>query len=91
MRVVLSRKANLDLIAQIDWLAGLSPSAARHAEAAIRTRLKALAVFPLMGRAINADERVLAIRFGRDGFHVIYKVEADRLVIGRILHSRQDR
>ncbi len=91
MKVVLSRRANLDLIAQIDWLVGLSPSAALHAETVIRTGLQTLAVFPEAGRSVNRAERKWVIPFGRDGFVVIYRVEADRLVIGRIFHARQDR
>jgi len=91
LKVVLSRRANLDLIAQIDWLVGLSPSAALHAETVIRTGLETLAVFPEAGRSINTAERKWAIPFGRDGFVVVYKIEADRVVIGRIFHSRQSR
>lgn len=91
MKVVLSRRANLDLMAQIDWLARLSPAAAADADAAIRHGLKSLEVFPAAGRAINSEERKLVVPFGRDGFIVIYRIEADRLVIGRVLHGRQDR
>ncbi|MGV8928138.1 MAG: type II toxin-antitoxin system RelE/ParE family toxin [Brevundimonas sp.] len=91
MKVILSRQANLDLMARIDWLAALSPSASVKAEAAIRDHLKMLAVFPSVGRAINPDERKLVIPFGQDGFVAIYKIEADRVVIGRIFHSRQHR
>jgi plasmid stabilization system protein ParE len=91
LKVVLSQRANLDLIAQIDWLIGLSPSAALHAETVIRTGLETLAVFPEAGRSINTAERKWVIPFGRDGFVVIYRVETDRVVVGRILHSRQSR
>ena len=91
MKVVLSRRANLDLMAQIDWLAALSPSASAKAEAAIRDHLKMLAVFPSAGRAINPEERKWVIPFGRDGFIAIYRLEPDRVVIGRIFHGRQDR
>jgi len=91
LKVVLSRRANLDLIAQIDWLAELSPSVALHAETVIRTGLKTLAVFPDAGRAINPSERKWVMPFGRDGFVVIYRVDTDRVVIGRIFHSRQNR
>ena len=91
MKVVLSQRANLDLMARIDWLATLSPSASVKAEVAIRDHLKMLAVFPSIGRAINRQERELTIPFGRDGFIAIYRVEAGRVVIGRIFHSRQDR
>lgn len=91
MKVVLSRRAIMDLMAQIDWLSKLSPPASVKAEAAIRDHLKMLAVFPTAGRAINPEERQWVIPFGRDGFIAIYTIEPDRVVIGRILHSRQDR
>ena len=91
MKVVLSRQANLDLMAQIDWLTELSPSASAKAEAAIRDHPKKLAVFPSAGPAINPEERKWVIPFGRDGFIAIYRIEPDRVVIGRILHSCQDR
>jgi plasmid stabilization system protein ParE len=91
LKVVLSRRANLDLMAQIDWLAGLSSPASAKAEAAIRDHLKMLAEFPTAGRAINPEERQWVIPFGRDGFIAIYRIDPDRLVIGRILHCRQDR
>ena len=91
MKVVLSRQANMDLMAQIDWLARLSPSAALDADKAIRAGLKTLAPFPSAGRAISPRDRKWMIPFGRDGFTVIYRIEPDRVVVGRIFHSRQDR
>ncbi len=50
-----------------------------------------LTVFPSAGRSLNPEEPKLVIPFGRDGFVAIYKIEPDRVVIGRIFHSRQDR
>lgn len=50
-----------------------------------------LAVFTSVGRAINPEERKLVIPFGRAGFVAIYRIEPDRVVIGRIFHSRQNR
>lgn len=91
MKVVLSRRANLDLMAQIDWLEALSPRAARAAERAIRDQFKALQAFPAAGRAIGVEDRKWPIPFGRDGFVAIYRIEVDRIVIGRIFHCRQDR
>lgn len=78
-------------MAQIDWLAGLAPSAALHPETMIRAGLGTLAVFPEAGRLVNAEERKWLIPFGRDGFVVSYRIEAERVVIGRIFHARQDR
>jgi len=50
-----------------------------------------LATFPAAGLSINEHERKWPIRFGRDGFVAIYRIEQERVVIGRIHHSRQDR
>lgn len=91
MRVILSRQAHLDLMAQIDWLASLSPKAARSAQQAIRLQLTTLAQFPAAGSVTETGEREWPIRFGRDGFVAVYRIEPDRVVIGRIFHSRQDR
>jgi plasmid stabilization system protein ParE len=91
LRVVLSRRANLDLLTHVDWLAEMSPKAALEAGRAIREQLLTLATFPLAGRVVANDERKWPIPFGRDGFVVIYRVEPDRVVIARIFHSRQDR
>jgi len=78
-------------MARIDWLAALSPSASVKDEVAIHDHLKMLAVFTSVGRAINPEERKLVIPFGRAGFVAIYRIEPDRVVIGRIFHSRQNR
>jgi toxin ParE1/3/4 len=91
LKVVLSHRARLDLLAQTQWLAELSPSAAIQAAGTVRFALKTLAEFPLAGRAVNNLERHWPIRYGRDGFVAVYRVEPDRVVIGRLFHSRQDR
>lgn len=91
MKVVPSRKANLDLMAQIDWLEPLLPRAAWAAERAIRDQFKALEAFPAAGRAIGVEDRKWPIPFGRDGFVAICRIEIDRVVMGRIFHCRQDR
>jgi len=91
VKVVLSRQAHLDLMAQISWLMSLSPRAARSAQQAIHTQLRTLAQFPAAGPSSESGEREWPIRFGRDGYVVVYRIEADRVVIGRIFHSRQDR
>jgi plasmid stabilization system protein ParE len=62
LKVVLSREAHLDLMAQLVWLSNLSPAAARSADLAIRQQLRTLADFPAAGVAINADERKWPIR-----------------------------
>ena len=78
-------------MAQLDWLESLSPAAARSGEQAIRNQLQTLARFPAAGLSINESERKWPIRFGRDGFVAVYRIEPERVVIARIHHSRQDR
>lgn len=56
MKVVLSRRANIDLLDQIEWLSTRSPSAARAARAAIASDLRTLAQFPEAGISVG-DER----------------------------------
>lgn len=91
MRVILSRKANLDLAAQLDWLSERSPGAAKATEQAIKASLRAIAEYPLAGRALETGEREWPIRIGRNAVIVVYRIEPDRVVIGRLFDSRQER
>lgn len=91
MKVVLSRRARSDLAAQLDWLDSLSLKAARDAQSAIKSQLRTLAMFPAAGPAAADGERDWPIRFGRDGFVAVYRIEPDRVVIARIFHGRQRR
>jgi plasmid stabilization system protein ParE len=91
MRVILSRKANLDLLDQLDWLLERSPRAARKAEQTIKASLRNLAQFPFAGRATDTGEREWPIRIGRNALIVVYRIKPDRVVIGRIFDSRQER
>ncbi|MDP3403852.1 MAG: type II toxin-antitoxin system RelE/ParE family toxin [Brevundimonas sp.] len=91
MRVILSRRANLDLLGHLDWLTQRSPAAARRTAGDIATALRLLTQFPHAGGASNMEEREWIIRSGRDGYIAVYRVEANRIVIGRLFHSKQDR
>lgn len=91
MRVRFSRQARADLLAQIDWLAQLSPAAARRASQSIQNTLAWLADFPLAAPMADDHHRDAAVRFGRDGFLLRYRVEGDDLIIVRVFHGRQAR
>jgi plasmid stabilization system protein ParE len=91
MRVVLSRRANLDLLGHLNWLSQHSPAAARKTAADITEALRLLTQFPHAGSASSDEEREWIIRSGRDGYIAVYRVEASRIVIGRLFHSKQDR
>ena len=91
MKVVLSAQANRDLRAQVDWLASPSTATALKGALAIRSGLKVLETFPMAGVAATDGERKWLIDFGRGGYVVLYRVEPGRVIVGRILHARQDR
>ena len=91
MRVVLSRRANLDLLGQTEWLAERSPKAARNLARSVKDGLRLLAQFPHSGRDIGDGEREWIIRFGRAGLVAVYRVEGDRVIIGRLFHTSQNR
>jgi plasmid stabilization system protein ParE len=78
-------------MAQLDWLEDRAPAAARRAVDMIHARLALLADFPKSAPEIDAHHRQAAVRFGRDGFVVRYRIEADAVVIVRLFHGRQDR
>jgi plasmid stabilization system protein ParE len=91
MRVVLSRKANLDLLDQTEWLSEQSPAAARDLRARIEDALRLLAQFPHSGIDVGEGEREWIIRIGQSGLVAVYRIEADRVIIGRLFHTSQDR
>ncbi|HEV7352527.1 MAG TPA: type II toxin-antitoxin system RelE/ParE family toxin [Brevundimonas sp.] len=91
MKVRLSRRAERDLAAQVDWLAQRSPPAARRALAQILGVIDLLEEHPLIGAATSRGWREKAVRFGRDGYVVCYVVRSDDLLVVRIFHSRQER
>ena len=91
MRVVLSRRANLDLLDQTEWLSQQSPAAARDVRARIEHAFRLLAQFPNSGIEVGEGEREWIIRIGRNGLLAVYRIEADRVIIGRLFHTSQDR
>lgn len=91
MKVRFTARAQAELLAQTDWLTERSPEAARRASRAIREKLSRLADFPLAAPAIDAVHRDAAVRFGRDGFFVRYRIVGEVLVVVRVFHGRQDR
>ncbi len=91
MKVRLSRQAQTDARAQIDWLVERSPSAARKATLSIFEMLSMLSDYPQSGKAIAGGEREQPVKFGRDGFVIRYEVRRTEIFIKRIYHSRQNR
>ncbi len=76
---------------QINWLYDRSPTAARKASGQIRRTLERLADFPELAPLVDARHRDAAVKFGRYGFFVRYRVEGADLVVVRVFHGHQNR
>ena len=68
LRVRLTRRAQADLRAQIDWLTERSPAAAEKATARIFNALSLLADFPRSGHPTQDGVRDKPVKFGKFGF-----------------------
>lgn len=90
--VRLASHAQRDLARLPDFLVPQSRRAAARARQAILEAIRSLDEFPDRGRR---DEegilREILAPFGRDAYIIIYRVDADVVVVARIFHSREQR
>ena len=76
-----------------DFLREKNPSAAARAAQAIRQGADQLADFPDIGRPMNdgTGRRELFVPFGANSYVLRYILDAQRIVIIRVWHSREQR
>jgi toxin ParE1/3/4 len=89
VRVVVSLRARSDILAVHSYLAERSPAAADRILLRFSQRFDELREFPFLGpdrSELRASLRGLLI----DGYIAFYVVEADRIVIVRVLDGRMD-
>ena len=89
MRVVVSLRARSDILAIHSYLAERSPAAADRILIRFSQRFDELREFPFLGSdrsELRASLRGLLM----DGYIAFYVVEADRIVIVRVLDGRMD-
>lgn len=91
MRVRFTEAALVDFVAQVDWLARRSLQAAWRARDRILATLAWLAEFPRASPLIDGTHRDAAVRFGRDGFFLRYRLDGDVLLVVAVYHGRQSR
>lgn len=91
MTLTLSARAERDLAEQIEWLAGLSPQAARKATAHILHVFDLLEENPLIGAKTERGWREKGVKFGRDGYVICYVTRGTDVFVVRFHHTRQDR
>ncbi|CAN5401095.1 hypothetical protein BH09PSE1_BH09PSE1_10720 [soil metagenome] len=73
------------------FIAVHNPAAAVRMIDVLDKAFEHLADFPLSGVPGPRGTRVFVIRFGKGGYAIRYRVDEDALIIGRILHTREDR
>jgi plasmid stabilization system protein ParE len=90
-RVILTERARADFDRLHAFLAAKSTRSAKRAVQRILEGIDLLALFPLSGVVVKGAIRNAFIRFGRSGYVVRYKVEADTVLVTRIWHGKEDR
>jgi len=83
--------ASRDLARLADFLAGRNPKAALRAGDALENAARSLSDLADRGRHGPGGLRELVVRFGKNAYILVYKVEPERVLIARIFHSLEDR
>jgi toxin ParE1/3/4 len=87
--VDITQAARRDLGAAYDFIAQDRPLAARRVVTTIVASARRLGRFPHRGRPGALDgTRELSVR--RTGYFLVYRVEADRVMVLRVIHGRQE-
>lgn len=89
VRLSLRSLADRDRIFQ--FLAEADATAAEKALALLAKGFEDLAAFPEIGRPGSGGYRRLVLRFGKGGYEIRYRILADRVLVTRIFHTREDR
>lgn len=88
-RVILTVAAERDLVEIIDYIAERNPTRALSLAGELRAACLARAHFPYGGRRRrDISDDLLTFPYGR--YLIVYSVEADHLLIRRILHGARD-
>jgi plasmid stabilization system protein ParE len=91
-RLIWTPRALGDVARLHDFLAAKDRNAAKRAVRAIRQGVKVLARHPQIGRPAAEMEpafREWVIAFGASGYVVLYRLEADRVVLLAVRHGRE--
>jgi toxin ParE1/3/4 len=74
---------------QLDYIAENNPSAAIKADEAIRSATRTLAQYPKIGR-LGRVRGTRELPIGGTPYILIYRIEADAVVVIQLLHGAQD-
>ena len=88
--VRLANTAEADLDRIDEFLAAYSLDLAERGAILLRKASRTLAEMPNRGRRRKGGLRELIVRFGRGGYILRYRVDAEAVVVLRIFHSLED-
>jgi plasmid stabilization system protein ParE len=91
MHISISRAAGRDLDRVLSFLHDTAPQTVPKATDRIKGAFNLIAHHPIIGRVAASGLRVYSVRFGRSGYAVRYRIDADQVVILRFWHGREDR
>lgn len=91
IRVRVSDAAYRDLSRLAEWLAPKNARAADLAADVLSKAIASLADFPERGRMVGGGVREIAVRFGRYGYVVRYRVTVAGVIVTRLRHVREGR
>lgn len=89
VRLAPSAEADIDRID--DFLARQSTDLAERGATLLRKASQSLSEMPHRGRPRMGGFRELIIRFGRGGYVLRYRVDAEAVVVLRVFHTLEDR
>jgi len=90
--VLVSPRAYADVRRVEAWLAERNADAAAKVGPLLFAAMMSLRDFPERGRqAVNYRGRELSVPFGAHGYIIRYRVEATRVIIATVHHSRERR
>lgn len=92
LKLVWSPAARRDLIRLRDFIEPHNPKAARRSSEKIRKATKLILDNPAIGTKIEGrEDRELFTAFGQGGYILRYQIIAQKIVILKIWHTREDR
>jgi plasmid stabilization system protein ParE len=91
-KIVWSVTASRDIIRLRSFIEPHNQNAARRAAEAIKKAPSVLMEFPLFGKLVEGrQEREILIPFGKRGYVMRYRLDANKVVILRIWHDLEER
>jgi plasmid stabilization system protein ParE len=91
-KIIWSVAASRDIIRLRSFIEQHNHNAARRAAEAIKNAPSVLMEFPLIGKLVEGrQEREISIPFGKSGYIMRYRLDANTVVILRVWHDLEDR